>query len=638
MRKQWLIMALLLVPLVSAVVILPTARPVSAWGLVTHQFLVNEASSNISNSSWAVAFQYYSPELLSGSTAPDQAWQDWDNHLYYPETGEKFAHIAAQRWYDFARANFTSESWEDGFFALGVASHYLVDPAICVHTDQAASPEPPTNYEGHAAYEGDINDNLGSLDLVEPGEFEISNISQRVIDHAVYSHQYLDIILDAYVAEDDVAIQTNATVKALTEDCLSMALNSTLSMFYTATIGLNAPDVTITYEYKALIDYAHTNDYIDYSGESKLVSLNQTLARAGYQMINHASAITSAALVDVDLFIATCAYDAYTTDELTAISEWAASGNKSMLLTGRGDFSEYVNLARPNQILNAVGAHIRVNHDNVYMNGTYLPWYNDLTEMLAAEDTVGLTDSVDSFTMYSPSSIYFTEEDPVLPVIYADVKAYQTDQRSPAPTVIYDDTADLEYGDQIPLAAVEEVGDLRLLVVGTTFFSDFDYGKTATFDNIVFLENFLEWAANRSIGSVPYEDVTGPRIFDVDWAPRNPFNGESVSFTLNVTDPSGINTVNLQYEGDSGLVSLPMTHSGDAYTVTIPGLSDKTIFVKIVATDNEGNTAVRAYFPVTWVSQTGPPPIDEATLYLIIAVSGGVVVVVVLVTVFMKKR
>ena len=205
MRKQWLIMALLLVPLVTVVVVSPTIKPVSAWGLVTHQFLVNEASNDISNSSWADAFQFYSPEVLAGSTTPDQAWQDWDNHLYYPETGEKFAPIAAQRWYDFARANFTLENWEDGFFALGVASHYLVDPAICLHTDARG------DYPGHSAYEGDINDNLGSLVLDTPGEFVITNISQRVVDHAVYSHQFLDYILDAYVDEESLALTTNAS-------------------------------------------------------------------------------------------------------------------------------------------------------------------------------------------------------------------------------------------------------------------------------------------------------------------------------------------------------------------------------------------------------------------------------------------
>jgi hypothetical protein len=629
-------MALLLVPLVSIAVIFPSAKPVEAWGLTTHQYIVSESYSSVTNTSWATAFQYYSPELLSGSTAPDSAWQDWDNHLYYPETGEYYAPDAAQKWYDFAVDNFTLENWEDGFFALGVASHYMVDPAICVHTDQAGSPEAPTFFEGHSAYEGDINANLGTLVLDTPGEFVISNVSQRVVDHAEFSHQFLDYVLDEYVTTETEAIATNATIKAFTEDCLSFAMNSTLSLFYSATIGLNAPDVSITYDYVALIDYAHTNDYIDYSGEDKLLALNLTLARAGYQMIKHASAITTGALAGVDLFIATCAFNAYTTDELTAISTWAASGNKSILLTGRGDYSEYTNPSRPNQILDSIGAHIRVNHDNVYMLGTYGAYAHELNYIPPLPDTVGLMESVDTLTFYSPSSLYFIDDGPVLPVVFANVTAWQDNHQSPAPTVIYDDTDDGENGEQIPLIAVEEIGDLRLLVAGTTFFSDFDYGKTAAFDNIVFLENFLEWAANRTIGSVADVDEVGPRISEVQFTPSSPENGQDVTVTATVTDPGGVNTVVLQYDSET----VTMTASGsDVYTGVITGLTDVSISAKVVANDADSNTAIRAYYTVTWGGggSTTPPPIDATTMLIIVG-GVGVVIVVIAVVVVMKRR
>jgi len=626
-------MALLLVPLISVAVVFPAAKPVAAWGLVTHQFIVTESYGSISNTSWATAFQYYSPELISGSTAPDTAWQDWDNHLYYPETGEYNAPWAAQTWYDFARANFTLENWEDGFFALGVAAHYMDDPAIPLHTDSAGD---PAVFDGHSAYEGDVNANLGTLVLDTPGEFVITNVTDRVIQHAEFSHQFLEYIVDEYVTSETVALETNATIKAFTEDCLSMAINSTLSMFYTATIGLNAPDVTVTYEYVALVDFAHTNDYIDYSGEVKLISLNQTLARAGYQMINHASAITSGALAGVDLFIATCAFDAYTADELTAISTWAASGNKSILLTSRGDYYEFVNLARPNQILDAIGAHIRVNDDNIYMQGTYLPHYNDLNYIPPLADTAGLMQSVDTLTFYSPSSLYFTDDSPVLPIVYANVTAYQLNERAPAPTVIYDDTIDGEFGDQIPLIAVEEIEDLRLLVAGTTFFSDFDYGKAAIFDNIVLLENFLEWTTNRTIGSVADVDEVGPRIGNVNVTPASPENDQSVTFTATVTDPSGVESVSLVYEGDAGTVTVDMMDLGDDFTGLITGLSDTAISVKIVATDTDGNVAVRAYYTVTWGGGGTPAPPLDTTMILIIAGVG--VVLVLAVAVMLRRR
>ena len=460
-------------------------------------------------------------------------------------------------------------------------------------------------------------------------------MTERVIDHAEFSHPFLDYVLDAYSDSESVAIDTNATIKAFTEDCLSMAINSTLSMFYTATIGLNAPDVTVTYEYVALVDFAHTNDYIDYSGEVKLISLNQTLARAGYQMINHASAITSGALVGVDLFIATCAFDAYTTDELSAIATWAASGNKSILLTGRGDFSEYVNPARPNQILDAIGANIRVNHDNIYMQGTFAAYYNDLNYIPPLPDTAGLMQSVDTLTFYSPSSLYFIDDGPVLPIVYANITAYQLNHQAPVPTVIYDDTIDGEFGDQIPLIAVEEIGNLRLLVAGTTFFSDFDYGKTAIFDNIVLLENFLEWTSNRTIGSVSDVDEVGPRIGNVNVTPASPDSDQSVTFTATVTDPGGVESVSLVYEGDSGTVIVDMTDLGDDFTGLITGLSDTTISVKIVATDTDGNEAVRAYYTVTWGGGGTPAPPLDTTMLLIVA---GVGVVLVLAVIVVLKR
>ena len=52
-------------------------------------------------------FDFYIPELLAGSTTPDQAWQDWHNHLYYPETGEYDAPYAASKWYNNTYENFT---------------------------------------------------------------------------------------------------------------------------------------------------------------------------------------------------------------------------------------------------------------------------------------------------------------------------------------------------------------------------------------------------------------------------------------------------------------------------------------------------------------------------------------------------
>ncbi|MCK4279778.1 MAG: hypothetical protein KAW94_04305, partial [Candidatus Thorarchaeota archaeon] len=385
------------------------------------------------------------------------------------------------------------------------------------------------------------------------------------------------------------------------------------------------------------------NDYIDYSGEDLLTSINMTLARNHFEMKKQVSAFDASALTDVDLLVITCALDVYSTAELAAISDWASAGNKTILLTGRGDFSEYQDTARPNQVLDAIGSHIRFNDDNVYMQGTYNPWYNDLTEVPFANETMDLTLSVTAITMYSPSSLHIMDDGPVLPVIYADTTAYQTDQIAPEPTVIYDDTEDSKNGEQIPLMAVEEIGALRVIVAGTTFFSNYDYGKSAQFNNILLLENFLDWAAgDRSTRNVPDVDEIGPRIDDVEWDPASPEPGELVNVTCTVTDSGGVLNVSLVYNS----VSINMTPiGGDVYEAQIPSISDGSLDIGVLAYDNDENSAIRESYTVTWVEPAsttpttqidpGLPPIDPM-LFVMVGVAA--VVIVLLVVFVLKKR
>jgi len=623
-----------------------------AWGLATHMDIASEAMNALTNSTWKEVFDFYRPEIIAGSATPDQVWQDWDNHLYYPITGEHNAPIAAQRWFNNTRDNFTLGNWEDGFFALGVMSHYFADPNSPVHTDET--------WAGHSAYETDINNNLDSLTIGALAESTATNVSQMVVDGATYAHQYYDMVVEAYPESGSVALMANATIKTFTEICLTNAINGCLSIFYTLTQFVAPPDVSILYEYVALVDYAHSNDYIDLSDQ--LTSLNTSLSREGFESRKQTTAFTASDLVGVDLLIATCGFDAYSAAELTAISDWADTGNRSILLTGRGDFSIYTDTARPNQILEAVESNIRVTDDNVYMTGTYKLWYNDLDTMLAPVDTLNLTYGVSTFTMFSPTSLYFLNDTPILPVIMADHAAYQTDDYLPAAEVIYDSMADGVYGDQIPLAAVEEVGSLRILVTGTTFFSDFDYGKTAQFDNIVFLENFLEWAvedrSDRPVGAV---DEIGPRFSDIQWSPTSPAEGQSVLVTVTATDPSGVSFVYLKYNNGTFFVSRQMLANDSIhFSTTVSDIVNGPVVFTFQALDTHSNMAAFASFTINWpaavtttitttttttsttsttttTSSVTRPTFNPTVMYL--ALSAGIgILVVVLILVFVKRR
>ncbi len=633
MKRASAILIILILPLITAIAFLPNPQVADAWGQQTHYFIVNEAVDNIDNNSWANVYKYYTQDLLSGSVAPDELWQDWDNHLYYPETGAGNAPASAAKWYDYARANFTSENWEDGFFAAGVMSHYYADPCITVHTDE--------NWDGHAAYETDINHNLGEFTLTTPSETIVTNVSQWVVDNATYSHQYYDMVYDAYPTGEDEVLETNSTIKALTEDCLSMAIDGVLSLFYNLTLGLNAPDVTITYEYVAMIDFAHSNDY----APDELTAINMTLAINGYELIEQETAITAGSLATVDLLIMTCASDDYTVDELSAISTWFQSGEKALLLTGRGDFDTYSDNLIMDQVLIEIGSNIRINDDNVYMEGTYNPWYNDVTTIPAPADTVNLTYGVDVISFFSPNSLYFLDDDPILPIIYADVTAYQTDQNPPDISVVYDDVMDGAWGTQIPIAAAEEIGTARLFVGGTTFFSDFDHGSAFS-DNIQLLENFLEWATgNRSENTIADVDEVGPRISDIEWDPITPDAGQGVNVSATITDPSGVSAVNLKYNNGTHDVVLSMNaEGGDIYTAEIVDVTNGTLVIIIEALDNDANTAVRASYTITWSSSTTtttttggtPAPIDP--LIIIGAIAGTLVLILVIVYIGRSRR
>lgn len=660
MRKACVILIILVSPLFTAVTLSPMTLQAEAWGLATHMEIASEAIDALTNSTWKEVFGFYRPEIMAGLATPDQVWQDWDNHIYYPLTGELNAPSAAQRWFNFTRDNFTSGNWEDGFFALGVMSHYFSDPNIPVHTDEI--------WAGHSAYETDINNNLGSLTIGALAESTVTNVSQMVVDGATYAHQYYDMVVDVYPESGSVALMTNATIKAFTENCLTNAINGCLSIFYSLTQFVAPPDVSILYEHIALVDYAHQNDYIDLSDQ--LTSLNISLSREGFEMRKQTTAFTSGDLVGVDLLIATCGLDAYSAAELIAISDWAVTGNKSILLTGRGDFSTYTDIAGPNQILEAVESNIRVTDDNVYMTGTYQLWYNDLDTMLAPADTLNLTFGVSTFTMFSPTSLYFLNDTPVLPVIMADHAGYQTDQTLPAAEVIYDSMADGVYGNQIPLAAVEEVGSLRILVTGTTFFSDFDYGKTPQFDNIVFLENFLEWAVgDRTEWGINDVDEIGPRFSDIQWSPTAPAEGQRVLVTVTVTDPSGVSSVSLNYNNETHVIQSPMvTDDGMHFAANVSDIVNGPVVFRLHAQDIHMNTAVFASFTVNWpavattttttttttsttatttttttsanttTTSGGQPTLVPTTMYLILSVGIGVLVVVLVAVTVMKRR
>jgi len=279
-------------------------------------------------------------------------------------------------------------------------------------------------------------------------------------------------------------------------------------------------------------------------------------------------------------------------------------------------------------LLGNCSSHIRFNDDRVYEVGTYRPWYVDLENLLPGSETFNITLGVSTFRMYSPCSLWFTDPAAVTVIVYGDPTCFQdpNDIVPPPPVVIYDNVNDSVGGDSIPLVAVEEVGISHILVSGTTFFSDYDYGSTEYFDNDVFVEHALEWMLGADLETC---DVSGPEISGVTVIPEQPVVGQGITVTATVSDPAGVDNVTLYYQVEGGVEqAVEMTSiSNNTYQGTIPAAAisepgNVTFYLK--AYDVLGNW--RKTVPAIIIVSAPPPGI-----WLVVVVVAAVILVVVVV-------
>lgn len=471
MKKKNFGIFIILLVFSSGILFKMTSTQVNGWGLATHQFIVREAS-NVVSDDWKEAFSYYLPEIVSGSTYPDQVLQDWQNHLYYPITGENNAPWHINNTIYGIRSNITNnEDWETIFWLLGILSHYISDINIPVHTDEY--------WDGHPAYETDINNHLNELNVTVYSFDDFDDPVDFAIECATYAHQYYWAIRNAYPtgSETDVII-TNNTIKTITEEQLGRAIGATLKIWEYTLEDFTPPDVEIRENVATiLVDRYHDNDY----SLSTLTSFFDTLNRDVVEMLYNEAEISENSLSDIDLLVITAPYRNFSTTEISTISNWYSSGGH-LLISSRGDFSN-ASRGTLNELLGAINSELRINDDNIYTTPAdpefYKPWYCQTDEFndddpIAAQIVGNLTKKVQFF---SPTSLYTAEESSSVHwLIFGEETFYQSDQNPPAPDIIYDNTDDNVGGTSIPLAAVELDGDSSLALFGTTTWSNYDFG------------------------------------------------------------------------------------------------------------------------------------------------------------------
>ena len=551
---------------------MPEIKEVKAWGSPTHVFITNYAIEAMPPE-WKPVFRHYIVELIRGSVAPDfisGLTGNFSNHLYYPETKEYTAPWGTKEMLQQALANFTMGNWSAGMYALGYASHFFEDIHIPVHTDEY--------WPGHEAYEKDINDHLINITVtpIVPND-TIDDIVNYTINAAWHAHQYYDEIRAQYPDAEARVLDNNHTLLLLTQDLLNWTVNDVAKFFYTAVKNFTPPTLTTSEEYdmNILVDLGHSNDY----SNGYLSALFGYLNSLGATVENNTDTITSSDLENIDLLILTAPYKTLTSSEINTIKSWAESGNKSIFIASRGDYNKALR-GDLNNLLEALGAHIRINDDNVYEAdpSAYKPWYVDITSVLPPALTKNITWGVHKIRFFSPSSLYLTDPSHVTVVAYGDPTVYQSDEDPTVPIhTVYDTTKDMIGGENIILAAVEQISTLRVAVFGTTIFSDFDFSNIYA-NNPELLKNLLTWFSQNRTAS---DDVIAPNVSITSPTEKAvSSNSPTINWTTSDTDVSAF------YVSVNGMIVA--STSSSTYSTQV-SLVKGYNFVRVFAVDNAGN-------------------------------------------------
>lgn len=465
-------------------------KPTYAWGLATHQFMVDIAADYISTE-WQEAFSYYGPEIVGGSTYPDQVLQDWDNHLYYPISQEHNAPWKVNETIDAIKNFADNEDWDNVFFFLGVVSHYTSDINIPVHTDVI--------WPGHPTYEKDINSELDSL-IVSVHDFgEITNPVQFIINCASHAHQYYWNIRNAYPTgnETDV-LSSNSTIRAETEEQLGRSIGAIIAIWEYTISELTPPVIEeVTDVAKVMVDKYHDNDY---TTDNSLSGFVDTLDRDVVEVVFNEAEITTLALIDIDLLVITAIFDNttfFSAAELEAITNWYHAGGH-LIISSKSDFYYDINHEALNQLLESIGSDIRINDDSVYTTSAdpeyYSDWYCNTNEYGTDPEISEIVSTLNKkVQFYAPCSLYSQADSPDAHwLIYGERMFYQDDRNPPVIEVIYDDTNDNTGGTAIPLAGIEINNTASMAVFAATTWSDYDFALSDR-DNKNLIWNVVEF-------------------------------------------------------------------------------------------------------------------------------------------------
>ena len=279
---------------------------------------------------------------------------------------------------------------------------------------------------------------------------------------------------------------------------------------------------------KAVIDVGRSNSYVaggSYSG--KYSAFKELLANKSIAL-NEESVLSEAVLSDASILVisapaAASDITAFSEAEITAIRDFANRGG-SFIITGNADYGErsaaYNTSKQSNTILETIGSCIRLNDDEVLESDTahnggesqeyriYFGNYNKSVFPKLVENLVPNPQNPTEllpFSFYSGASVYKKAD-----IHGGNCKCGALIDGYPTTSSLDSDTKGDSIaltGNQIkPLMAEELANGAKVIVGGTTFFSDFEIDSTSreSYNNFTIVDNIINWFKPQA----QYETIT----------------------------------------------------------------------------------------------------------------------------------
>jgi hypothetical protein len=199
----------------------------------THQFVIIDALNRLKGphaARWKAVLLRHHSQLLRGAIAPDRRFGDFKNQVLHVQEGEwGGARDAAMKWYGRSVDALRSGKWGRAAYALGVLTHYYVDPLHPFHTGQSEE-----KAAMHRALDRSIAasrhelkawvDARGCPDV--PAGTDPGFVADMVLAGAKYAHPHYQTLIDHYNLErgvDDPKAGLDQALVTILADLLAYA-------------------------------------------------------------------------------------------------------------------------------------------------------------------------------------------------------------------------------------------------------------------------------------------------------------------------------------------------------------------------------------------------------------------------------